>query len=84
MYLRLLDFKERNILIAEDQEEYLTLPAHRTCNDHGEIIFCWEMPFWERLKFLFSGKLWHSVLTFNNSLQPQLISTIKPEMNLEK
>lgn len=72
------DFSGRNIMIAEDQEEYMTLPAARVPGPEGRIICCWKLTFIERLKILFGGRIWHHVLTFGNSLQPQLLEASRP------
>lgn len=73
-------FNECNLTFAKDQPEYNQLPAHHTRNDSGQIVFCWQLTFRERLKLLFTGKLWHSVLTFYQPLQPQRIELAKPQM----
>lgn len=79
--LQLVTFPEVNQVIAKDQPEYLPLPAHRRANSpEGEIVFCWALSWPQRLKVLLTGKLWHSVWTFNNSLQPQRVEVDKPEM----
>lgn len=76
--MKLIDFPERNIIIAKNQPEYLPLPAYRT--DDGKVTCCWKLSLRERLILLFTGKLWHTILTFNNPLQPQLLSGKKPKM----
>lgn len=64
-----ISFKEQTCIIAEDQKEYLTLPAWKSKD--GIVVSCWELSFRERIKLLFTGKLWFKVLTFNKPLQPQ-------------
>ena len=69
-------FKEVNVTFAENQSEYLPLPA---CRDKdGQVISCWQLTFIERLKILFSGILWLRQLTFNQKLQPQLPEIDRP------
>lgn len=81
-----VDFPERNIEIAKNQPEYLTLPAHfaqdREGRAQGRSTFCWKLSWRERLKVLFSGRIWQSSLTFGHPLQPQLVSADKPDMEL--
>jgi len=60
-------FKYQNVVYAENQPEYLPLPAHR--NDEGTVTSCWKLNLWERLLILFTGKIWWSVMTFGD---PQL------------
>jgi hypothetical protein len=82
--MKLAEFPEHNIVFAKDQLEYTPLPAHRLQGDeYGTIAFCWKPSWKERLAILFGKPLWHEVLTFNQPLQPQRLSTDKP-MYLEK
>jgi hypothetical protein len=79
--MKLIHFPELNVVIAKDQPEYLPLPAHRFINDpQGRIVCCWKMTWRERLTVLFRGVVWHQVLTFNQPLQPQLLTIDKPTM----
>lgn len=71
-----LRFEECNAEYAKDQPEYLPLPVHKTAG--GKVIFCWGLTWRERLGVLLTGRIWHSVLTFNSPLQPQLPSLDKP------
>jgi len=34
----------------------------------------------ERLRLLWSGRIWHQILTFNQLVQPQQLSAWKPDM----
>jgi hypothetical protein len=64
-----IGFPEQNCVFAKDQPEYLPLPVHKT--PEGEVISCWQLTGWERVKVFFRGRIWWSVLTFNKPLQPQ-------------
>jgi hypothetical protein len=78
--MRLLDFPGRNVVIAKDQPEYLPLPAYRVPGDrYGRLVCCWTMSWRERLRLLWSGKVWHTVMTFNQPLQPQLLEVVRPD-----
>jgi len=70
-----IDFKESNQVYGEDQPEYLPLPVHKT--EKGQVISCWRLTFWERVKVLVTGKVWHSCQTFNYPLQPQFLTLNK-------
>lgn len=72
-------FEESNVEFAKDQDEYLTLPAWRS-PDGEEVVTCWEMTWVERLKLLFTGRLWLRQLTFGGALQPQLPQVEKPSL----
>lgn len=71
-------FPEQNTVFAKDQPQYLPLPAYKS--EDGEVVTCWKITFGERLKLLFTGRLWWSVLTFNHPLQPQRPGVSKPHM----
>lgn len=79
--MTLIEFPEQTVVIANDQPEYMPLPAHVFANDpEGRIACCWKLTWRERLAVLWRGVLWHEVLTFRQPLQPQLLSVEKPEM----
>jgi hypothetical protein len=79
--MKLIEFPEQTVIYAKDQPEYLPLPAHQFKDVEGRIAFCWKLSFKERMKVLFTGVLWHQVLTFNQPLQPQMLDTEKPDFN---
>ena len=80
--MNLVEFKEQTVVFAKDQPEYKPLPAWKRKNDvTGEIVCCWSLSIGERIAVLFSGLIWHSILTFNQPLQPQLLSVDKPSFD---
>lgn len=72
--MKAIDFKHRNIIFAENQPEYTSLPALKLNTENGEVISCWHMNFRERIKALFTGKVWLSLMTFNKPLTPSFMS----------
>jgi hypothetical protein len=74
--MKIIKFKGHNCIYAEDQKEYLPLPALRT--EDGQVISCWKLSFLERFKVLFTGIIWVSLLTFNRSLQPLIVEAKRP------
>jgi hypothetical protein len=79
--MKLIEFPEQTVIIAKEQPQYKPLPAHFFKDSpEGKIACCWELGFKERFKLLFTGKIWHQILTFNRALQPQLLSVDKPQM----
>lgn len=77
--MKIVKFKEHNTVFAANQPEYLPLPAYKVPGDEaGAIIFKWQLSFWERVKLLFTGTVWHRVLTFNQPLQPLMLDTRSP------
>jgi len=70
--MKIVKFKEVNSNYAKDQPEYNTLPAHRTVD--GQVTSCWKLSFLERLQVLITGRVYFTLMTFNNPLQPQRAS----------
>lgn len=68
----------QEVVFADDQPEYLPLPAHR--DNYGTVTARWHMSWRERVRVLLSGDIWLSILTFNHPLQPHTISTTPPEV----
>lgn len=75
-------FQYQNTVYAENQEEYLSLPSYR--DDEGVVLSCWKLTFRERIKILFTGRMWFMVWTFNAPLQPQLPRVDNPFAAAEK
>ena len=68
-------FPEITTTLALDQPEYRPLPV---CVYGDRTISCWKLTLWERLKLLFTGRLWLLVLNFRQPLQPQLPTVNDP------
>lgn len=75
-------FDGANCTFAEDQDEYLSLPAHRSQGDEGVVTTCWRLTWGERLLVLFRGRLWLQQMTFQSQLQPQLPAMERPELEV--
>jgi hypothetical protein len=75
-----IKFKEQNVTFAENQPEYMPLPAFRNSTTEGEVISCWQLSFTERIRILFTGKLWVLLMTFNKPLTPSFFTTKKSEV----
>lgn len=71
-----ISFAEQNCVYAKDQPEYLPLPVHKTPD--GTVVSCWGLSWSDRVRLLFTGRMWLSVLTFNHPLQPLLPSVDSP------
>lgn len=70
------------IVFAKDQPQYLQLPAVRL--DDGTVISRWRLTWRERLRVLWTGSLWCSVLTFNHPLQPTRLETTEPVLGFKE
>lgn len=66
------------VMVAKDQPEYQTLPTAFVKGAEGMRVTRWKLTWRERIRVLFSGSLWLSLLTFNGPLQPSMIYTECP------
>jgi hypothetical protein len=71
-------FNGCNCTYGEDCEDYLPLPAYKSKDSCGTVTACWELSVWERLKLVFTGKIYVSLLSFGQPLTPQLLETRNP------
>lgn len=69
-----VDFKDSNVKFAEEQDNYITLPALRLNDQNDTIITCWRLSWHERIKCLFTGRIWMSEMNFNRALTPRYFS----------
>lgn len=70
-----IKFKGHNLVLAENQPEYQALPVCNECRPDGSMTSCWKLSWRERLRVLFTGKLFFTQLTFGNPFQPISPST---------
>lgn len=75
-----IEFKHCNTEFAKHQKEYNTLPALKIPTVEGTVTTCWRLSFKERLRVLFLGNVWMQLMTFNNPLQPSLLTTSNREL----
>ena len=76
--MKAIGFTGCNTTYAEGQPEYLNLPVHKA--EDGLITTCWKLSFTERIKVVFTGRIFLQVLTFNKSLQPLKMLARKPKL----
>lgn len=68
-----VEFKGQNVVFGEGQPEYQPLPA--LLMPDGEVITCWEMSPEELQEVTKTGKVYVKQLTFNQLLQPLLVTS---------
>ena len=73
-------FKHQNVVFSGDQPEYGSLPALRIEGTEGYVVSCWEMSLKERVKVLFTGKVWLSLMSFNKPLTPSYMSVNRKDV----
>jgi len=81
--MKLIDFPEAHVVVAENQPEYLPMPAYFYEDSHV-LTCCWQLNWRERFQLLLSGRIWHSVWCFGGALQPQRLDVAKPEMPMDE
>lgn len=75
-----VEFKHQNIVFAKDQPEYQPLPALKIDSPTGEVISCWKLSFKERVKIIFTGRVWLSLMSFNKPLTPSFMAVNRKEI----
>lgn len=73
-----IEFKEVNVVYGKDQKKYEPLPALKF--EDGTMVTCWKLSWRELLRIVWRRKVWVSVLTFNQPLQPLYITTKQEEV----
>ena len=63
------------VIFAENQDEYESLPALQLDDRECTVVSRWKMSWRERLHVLFSGDLYVYVMTFGKPLQPYVLET---------
>jgi len=77
--MKIINFPEANSIHAKNQPEYLPLPSYKTKTPDGLVTSCWKLTFWDAIRLMFGAKIWVTLMTHNNPLQPQLLQ-ISSEM----
>ncbi len=73
------EFKEVNVKVAEDQPEYITLPAYFN-PEEGSMTFCFELSEDEMNRIKATNEIWIQLLTFGHKMQPIKMSTNKEDL----
>jgi len=76
--LKAIKFEGANIEFAKDQEQYNTLPACAVRDKQGTVISCYELTDEEIEKLKKTKRIYLTLLTFNDPLQPQLLTVDNP------
>ncbi len=73
-----VNFDGSNFVYAEDQDEYLSLPVYKHGDELGSVSSCWQLSLLERLKVLFTGRIYSTLLSFDKPLTPQRLDVNSP------
>lgn len=77
--MRPVKFQHQNVTFAEDQPEYIPLPALRLDDEARTVITKWKPSIRDRIRILFGASIWHSQMTFGHPLQPIHMTTVRKE-----
>ena len=75
--MKAVEFDQVNIKIAEHQDEYQTLPAHFN-KAQGTVTACFELDEAEKQQVAEEGKIYITLWTGGQSLQPIHSSVLNP------
>lgn len=73
-----VEFDSANTTFADDQSEYIPLPAH--IDSDGVVTTCWRATFRDRLLFLITGRMWLQFLTWGKPLHPSKMTSTRPAL----
>ncbi len=74
-----IDFPQMNVVIGDNQPEYIPLKAFVDFNDPtSPAIMCFELSEEEIIDIVRTKKIWYKQLTFNQPFQPINFSTKDP------
>ena len=86
--LKPIEFKGQNVVYAENQDQYISLPGYRVAyspeTKEGNFVTCWKISFKDRIRILFGKPLWFEVWTFWENLQPVKLTIDKDETVIPK
>ena len=76
-------FPEQNIVFAENQPQYETLPAFKDNNTEQTVVTCWKLTLKERISLLIKGHFWVSQMTFRTPYHPIYMSVDKKDIFID-
>lgn len=74
--------EDYEVKIAENQDEYETLPA-LPVDDGRQIVTRWRLSFRERIVALINGNIYLHNYTFRQPLQPVFLEVDEPKLSVE-
>lgn len=69
-----IDFEGSNVVYAKDQPQYMPLPVCKVPGDDGLVISIWKPTDEERQRISEGANIAVSMLTYNQPLQPLMVS----------
>ena len=72
--MQVVKFDKCNTVIGASNDE--SLPAYKdTKSSEAGFVICYRLSFLDRIKILFKGRLFVSIITFGDAVQPTTVST---------
>ena len=78
--MKAIEFKEQNGALSRKDSPLRPIPIFKDPSEKAQVVSCWKLSFKERMRLLLLGKLWVSIITYNNPVQPSLFSTRKEDV----
>lgn len=82
-----IKFDQATTMIAENQEEYNTLPAYfgqlGLTQEETGLVTCFELSLEDIANINKYGKIWHMQLTFGQAMQPMMMLAVNDFFNSE-
>jgi len=73
-------FKGQNTVIKSKSNDFYDMPILVSDTTEGHVVMCYKLSFIERIRVLFTGRIWLSVLSFKKPLKPMFLGTKKKEL----
>lgn len=75
-----IKFKEANVVFYKDKPGYMPMYAFKTSDAEGYIVSCWNLSISERIRVLFTGKIWINSMMYHNPITAIFMSTKKSQI----
>ncbi len=75
--MKQIEFKEANMSLAVTGRE--PIPAYVE-ESVPQVVTCWRLSLWERLKLLFTGKVYSCILSRHDRMQMTVLNINKKEV----
>lgn len=77
-----IEFPEVNLIIAQHQPEYQTLPSYHN-KEEGSLTFCFKLTEDEINRIYATGEIWFKQITFNKPMNPITLSSNKEDLIID-
>lgn len=78
MPLTPVPFTGQTAVAAKGQPQYQDLPVHISTD--GVVTACWRGDLFDRIIFLFTGRIWVQLFCFGDPITPSIVSSERPDL----